>query len=347
VRAAALRSRARLASTDDLSETLERATRDDDPVVRAAAAEAAGARVEACSAPVLLRLSRDPSLFVATRAVEQLGQVHSEEARAELHGFLAHRDNGLRLSAVLALREMPAEGDVGPLAVAYETSTGDVAAEVAFNVLVNLGRIGNDRARAVVERARADPRPYVRDVALRVLRESFGQAPGGVEPPAAAPAQPPPLPGVDYPLWRFNPLVEIVTSRGAMTFELFPGETPVHVHNFLTLVERQAYDGLTFHRVVPDFVIQGGDYRGDGNGARPFAGEALRAELTPRKCGRGTLGMPRNEDPDSGGSQFFVTHLPTPHLDGRYTVFGELRAGGEVLDQIEVGDRILSARLLR
>ena len=62
---------------------------------------------------------------------------------------------------------------------------------------------------------------------------------------------------------------------------------------------------------------------------------------------RGSLGMPRNEDVDSGGSQFFVTHRPTPHLDGRYTVFGELRAGGAVLDSIEVGDRILSVRLLR
>jgi peptidylprolyl isomerase len=57
--------------------------------------------------------------------------------------------------------------------------------------------------------------------------------------------------------------------------------------------------------------------------------------------------MPRNDDPDSGGSQFFVTHLPTPHLDGRYTFFGELRAGGNTLDQLEVGDRILSARILR
>ena len=125
-----------------------------------------------------------------------------------------------------------------------------------------------------------------------------------------------PIPGKDSPLWRFDPLVEITTSRGVMVFELFPAEAPVHVHSFLQLIERHAYDGLTFHRVVPDFVVQGGDYRGDGNGARPWEGESLRAEFTPRKTTRGSLGMPRNEDPDSGGSQFFVTHLPTPTSTG-------------------------------
>jgi len=130
-----------------------------------------------------------------------------------------------------------------------------------------------------------------------------------------------------------------------MTFELFPVEAPVHVHNFLTLAESGHYDGLVFHRVVPDFVIQGGDYRGDGNGGSPWNGHALPGEFSTRSYVRGALGMPRNEDPDAGGSQFFVTHRPTPHLDGRYTLFGELRSGGDVLDRIEVGDRILSVEL--
>ena len=124
-------------------------------------------------------------------------------------------------------------------------------------------------------------------------------------------------------------------------FELFPLEAPVHVHNFLELVRADYYDGLIFHRVVPDFVIQGGDYRGDGNGGKAWNGRALPQEFTTRRYVRGSLGMPRNEDPDSGGSQIFVTHRPTPHLDGRYTIFGELRAGGEVLDAVQVGDRIL------
>ena len=92
---------------------------------------------------------------------------------------------------------------------------------------------------------------------------------------------------------------------------------------------------------MPDFVIQGGCYRGDGNGSVTWRDGALRHEIGPRKYVRGSLGMPRNEDMESGGSQIFITHRPTPHLDGRYTIFGELRSGFDVLDSIEVGDRIL------
>jgi peptidyl-prolyl cis-trans isomerase B (cyclophilin B) len=131
-----------------------------------------------------------------------------------------------------------------------------------------------------------------------------------------------------------------------MVFELFPDEAPLHVHNFLELARRGYYSDTPFHRVVPDFVIQGGDYRGDGDGGKTWDGELLPAEFTPRKFTRGALGMPRNDDPDSGGSQIFVTHRETPHLDGRYTLFGQLLEGGEVLDAIEVGDRIKSVRIL-
>lgn len=347
VRAATLRSRARLATGAEALELLARGAKDEDPVVRAAAADAAGASEDPGAAAVLLGLARDPSKFVATRAVEKLGAHPGDETRRALHGFLAHDDNGIRLAAVLALKEMASPADAAPLALAAGTSQGDIAAEVAFNALEVLALIATPEARATVEAAQGDPRAHVRAVARRLMQEAFGAEPR----PDLAPAQEAPatvpVPGKDHPLYRFNPLVELSTTRGTMVFELFPAEAPVHVHGFLALVEQGAYDGLTFHRVVPDFVIQGGDYRGDGNGARPWQGEALRAEFTPRKYTRGSLGMPRNEDPDSGGSQFFVTHLPTPHLDGRYTIFGELRAGGEVLDAIEIGDRILGARVLR
>lgn len=346
VRAATLRSRAALATGAEALEILARGAKDEDPVVRAAAADAAGASADPGAVPILLGLAHDPSLLVATRAVEKLGALPGAEVGRALNGFLAHADNGLRLAAVLALKQDPTRADAAALALAAGTSQGDISSEVAFNALEVLALLASPEARATVEAAQGDARPHVRAVARRLMRETFGAEPRLDEPPAAEPL-PVPVPGKDHPLYRFNPLVELSTTRGTMVFELFPAEAPVHVHGFLALVEQGAYDGLTFHRVVPDFVIQGGDYRGDGNGARPWQGEALRAEFTPRKYTRGSLGMPRNEDPDSGGSQFFVTHVPTPHLDGRYTLFGELRAGGDVLDAIEIGDRILGARVLR
>jgi peptidyl-prolyl cis-trans isomerase B (cyclophilin B) len=138
--------------------------------------------------------------------------------------------------------------------------------------------------------------------------------------------------------------VTIATDKGDIVLRLDAGLAPTTVNNFVVNARNGFYDGLTFHRVVPDFVIQGGDYRGDGNGGRSWNGRSLPGEFTPRPYVRGSLGMPRNDDPDSGGSQIFVSHRPTPHLDGRYTLFGELRSGGEVLDRIEIGDRILAVR---
>jgi peptidyl-prolyl cis-trans isomerase B (cyclophilin B) len=140
--------------------------------------------------------------------------------------------------------------------------------------------------------------------------------------------------------------VAVETNRGTMVFELFPEEAPLHVHNLLALAESGHYADTTFHRVELDFVIQGGDLRGDGAGGASWRGGPLQHEFGTRPYRRGSLGMPRWADPDSGGSQLFVTHRPTPHLDGRYTLFGQLVRGWDVLDAVEVGDRIRKVELL-
>jgi cyclophilin family peptidyl-prolyl cis-trans isomerase len=133
------------------------------------------------------------------------------------------------------------------------------------------------------------------------------------------------------------PSVRIVTDRGTLELALFPAEAPITVDNFVSLARRGYFDGQAFHRVVPNFVVQAGDPRGDGNGG---PGYAIRDELNPHRYGRGALGMALS-GPNTGGSQFFVTHSPQPHLDGGYTVFGQLRSGGDVLDRIVQGDRIV------
>jgi cyclophilin family peptidyl-prolyl cis-trans isomerase len=132
------------------------------------------------------------------------------------------------------------------------------------------------------------------------------------------------------------PQVTIETERGNLVLILFAADAPLTVQNFLRLVSRHYFDGSRWHRVVPNFVIQDGDPRGDGNGG---PGWAIRDEINPRRYGRGTAGMALS-GPDTGGSQFFLTHSPQPHLDGGYTVFGQLIAGDAVLDQIVQGDRI-------
>lgn len=132
------------------------------------------------------------------------------------------------------------------------------------------------------------------------------------------------------------PQATIETERGTIVVELFGADAPLTVDNFLRLVDRRYFDGSRWHRVVPNFVIQDGDPRGDGNGG---PGTVIRDELNRHRYDRGALGMALS-GADTGGSQFFLTHSPQPHLDGRYTVFGRLASGSQVLDLIVQGDRI-------
>jgi cyclophilin family peptidyl-prolyl cis-trans isomerase/HEAT repeat protein len=130
----------------------------------------------------------------------------------------------------------------------------------------------------------------------------------------------------------------IKTLRGDIVLELFGADAPITVWNFMNLARTGYYRGTGFHRVVPNFVAQDGDPRDDGNGG---PGYALRDEMNPRRYERGALGMALS-GPDTGGSQYFITHSPQPHLDGHYTVFGRVIRGFPALDSIVQGDRILS-----
>jgi cyclophilin family peptidyl-prolyl cis-trans isomerase len=125
-----------------------------------------------------------------------------------------------------------------------------------------------------------------------------------------------------------------------MTFELACPEAPLTCLSLVQLAAAGFFDGVAFHRVVPDFVAQGGDPRGDGWGG---PGYRLRDEINRRRYRRGAIGMALS-GPDTGGSQFFVALAPQPHLDGGFTVVGQVVDGEAVLDRLRQRDRILSVR---
>ena len=125
--------------------------------------------------------------------------------------------------------------------------------------------------------------------------------------------------------------------------DFYPEDAPKTVENFVTLAKKGFYNGLTFHRVVPDFVVQGGDPKGNGTGG---PGYTIKAEFNKQKHVRGTLAMARSQHPDSAGSQFYITYGPTPHLDGNYTVFGQVTSGMEHVDRIKQGDRMKSVAIV-
>ena len=133
-----------------------------------------------------------------------------------------------------------------------------------------------------------------------------------------------------------RPIATVVTSKGAFTIEFLPADAPLNVDNFIQLAKRGYFNGQTIPRVVPNFVVQAGDPRGDQNGG---PGYQIRCEINEVPYERAAVGMALSGK-DTGGSQWFVTHSPQPHLDGGYTVFGHVIRGMDVVDNIARGDVI-------
>ena len=132
------------------------------------------------------------------------------------------------------------------------------------------------------------------------------------------------------------PQFQIQTDRGNITIEMFEDDAPNTVANMISLIEKEYYDGLNFHRVIPDFMIQGGCPQGTGTGGPGYEFDD-ECTLERRHDSPGILSM-ANAGPGTNGSQFFITHGPTPHLDGKHTVFGKVIEGLEVVNEIKQED---------
>ena len=133
------------------------------------------------------------------------------------------------------------------------------------------------------------------------------------------------------------------TSRGQIVCELFAQDAPNTVNNFVFLAREGFYDGTVFHRVIADFMIQGGDPTGSGRGGPGYRFED-EVKNNPHKHARGVLSM-ANAGPNTNGSQFFITHVETSWLDGKHTVFGRVLNGQDVVDQVQQGDQLKSVKI--
>jgi peptidyl-prolyl cis-trans isomerase B (cyclophilin B) len=231
--------------------------------------------------------------------------------------------------------EMP-----GILASVVEESPYANDRDVRLAVAEGIGKFSGQKAMDLARHYLDDPDPFVRSAAASSL-EKMGQT--GVE---AAP--PGPLPGDAAPLddaylksraGRYKAIV--TTNRGQFEIELLNREAPRTVQNFVDLAKKKFFDGRIVHRVVPDFVMQTGCPIGNGWGD---PGYQIRCEYNPERYERGMVGM-AHAGKDTGGSQWFVTHSAQRHLDGRYTVFGRVTAGMDVVDELRIEDRIESVEI--
>jgi HEAT repeat protein/cyclophilin family peptidyl-prolyl cis-trans isomerase len=349
---------------------------DPTPAVRGAALRSLAALDEAHFLLVLSGLDPDPDWSVRATLATILGGLRSDIAVPHLEQMLSDNDQRVIPSVLGALvklkapnapvilverlkaddpivRGAAAEGlgalkpASGPAALteAYRFGQRDSTYTARTAALAALAQYGPAVATPVLTSAFADKDWAVRVRAAMLLKQ--------IDPAAGADADtrirpaPTTLPADTYISPRIvSPAVStevyLDTDRGSIKIEMAVLDAPLTVENFLSLARKGYFNGLSVHRVVPNFVIQDGDPRGDGEGG---PGYTIRDELNERPYLRGTVGMALDPWPDTGGSQYFITHSPQPHLDAKYTVFGRVVEGMEIVDQIQQWDVIRTVRV--
>jgi cyclophilin family peptidyl-prolyl cis-trans isomerase len=263
------------------------------------------------------------------------------DAAELLRAKLNSTDVIVRATAADLLGELPPDPrNTRALVDALPKALDEPMDDAALSILDALAKQKDAESANAVRSALEVPDYLVRRRAAALLREMSGGSTGSRVETVATRNKP-----ADYnrALARIGKRVQalVVTDKGQFVLELLPEDAPLTVDNFVQLANRRYFDGITFHRVVPNFVVQGGDPRGDGNGG---PGYQIRCEINMNPYARGAVGMALSGK-DTGGSQWFVTHSPQPHLDGGYTVFARVVEGMDVVDRIARGDRIRSIRI--
>jgi len=288
--------------------------------------DGAGALRAACS---------DGEAAVRLAAVEELASLRGEEVLASLRESLKDGDAAVRAAAVEGLlthRALPGPAEVLKL---LRREQGQALPDAAVALVRALAAALPD------EEVRRELQGLVQGgedpVVARAAWEALGRV--GAPPPVAV-SEPPEFYRQVAEWATQRRWLELVTVRGSLVLALNTAEAPLASFRLARLVEEKFFDGLTFHRVVPNFVVQGGDPRGDGWGG---PGWSLRDELSPAPFIPGAVGLAL-AGPDTAGSQLFVTLTRQPHLDGRYPVLGHLTSGLDVAARLRRGDRILRAR---
>jgi cyclophilin family peptidyl-prolyl cis-trans isomerase/HEAT repeat protein len=276
------------------------------------------------------------SEYAVPDMLRALAAFKSTDLGSVLNPYLEDSDVVVRAAAAELLGELPpAEAHASALIKALPASITFKENDAALAVLDALGKQKTDTANQAIKAALNSSDYLVRRRAADLLK-----AAGQVELLTRVGTVQTPKTLEDYrrAISRIGKKVQadVSTSSGAFTIELLAEDAPLTVDNFIQLARRGYFNGVKVHRVVPNFVIQDGDPRGDGNGG---PGYQIRCEINQVPYDRGAVGMALSGK-DTGGSQWFVTHSPQPHLDGGYTVFGRVVRGMNVVDAIARGDTI-------
>jgi len=334
VRSAAMTAAARL-DGDGFLIALSSLERDKDWSVRANLATILSRLPADKARPALEDLLHDADVRVQVPALQALVRLGGNDVDQRILQALQAPDFGLRGAAAALVGERRPAGGAAALAEAYVRGESDSTYSARVASIEALAKYPPAEARETLTKALGDLEWSVRLVAARLLRE------GGVA--DASPVRPARF-RQDAAIFEserllhpaYTPHAYIQTRAGTIQIELNMVDAPFTTLAFIELARSGFFNGLKVHRLIPNFVIQAGDPRGDGEGG---PGYSIRDELSPLPFVRGTVGMALGGK-ETGGSQFFITLSPQPHLDGLYAVFGRVVGGWEVLDQVALGDVI-------
>lgn len=318
---------------------LEAAVSSADPTLRAAAAEALVYLSAADAKPWRERLAVDKDVRVRFALVNSLTGSDAVRAnRGLVNSALTDADPGVRASGVEALGNLGEPSVLPLIADAVARARSEAAYDVEGAAIGACEKLMADpAARAIVESiyrgGKTLPARLARHSLVQVFRANPAAFPNPEYRPGRSRADYAALAAEARRKWQ----AQVQTAHGSFTIRLMGDAAPETVMNFVSLARKRFFDGVAIHRVVPGFVLQDGDPAGTGNGG---PGYEIRDEINPIPYARGTVGMAL-AGADTGGSQWFVTHAPEPHLNGLYTAFGQVVAGQDVVERTEQGEKIL------
>lgn len=285
-------------------------------------------------APQVAPLAQHADARVKMAAVELLGTLNAPASLDTLRALLRSDELIVAVAAASALAHL--DDTTQSAAIRELAAKVQSLADVAPPVAEALAILDAKEAVPDLKGWLRSPHFAVRTAAADAITKLEG-APlfaQNVEFPESTSARP--------PLVAQGTKLAVSTAKGSFEISLYTDDAPLTSANLVALAKRAYFRDLTFHRVVPDFVVQGGDPRGDGNGG---PGYTIRCEINHRPYARNVVGMALSGR-DTGGSQFFVTTAAQPHLEGRYTAFGEVTSGQEVVDQLLEGDALTDVRVI-
>ena len=320
-----------------------------DPIARVYAARALANVRTADGLNQLRALANDPDVRVRVAAIGSVGAVAGDTliaARAFFMEKLGSSEPYVRAAALGGLQRLAQPGDEAAVMDALDFALRDRvedAAVAAIEVLAKLAQANPAVARTFATRFPLSRMPLdeVKRAAIREMKLTATCCALAARPTEYARI----VRDVLVPALTSGvlPRARVTTSGGSFNVDLLAADAPITVDNFMTLARRDYFNNGRWHRVIPNFVLQDGDPTGMGNGG---PGYAIRDEINRVRYLRGTMGMALS-GPDTGGSQWFITHSPQPHLDGGYTVFGRVTTGMEVADGVIQDDPITSIEIIR